>query len=1194
MKTAPLLQSSFQPRKQKDLKNTVKMAVEFVHLHVHSDYSILDGACSVKGIAENVREHGMHSVALTDHGNMGGAVGFYQQMCRNQIKPLVGCELYISPTTRFDKDPNKENIRGFHILLLAADFTGYTNLCKLVSRANLEGMYYNPRIDREILASHSGGLIGLSACLKGEIASACLAGRLKKAKSILGEYLDIFGRDNFYLEIMDHGMKEQKSIIRDFRILSREFEIPIVATNDVHYLKKEHFHSHEAMLCIQTRSTLKDTDRFKFSSDQLYFKSPEEMAELFSEMPETLKHTLEVAEKCNLKLPLNEDHYPVFRVEGVEDLKGYLRGICTKGIIERYSFNPNSEELTEEQTEILQRMDYELDVIARENYVSYFLIVWDFIKYAKENDIAVGPGRGSGAGSIVAYLTRITDVDPIRYGLLFERFLNPERVSPPDFDIDLCERNRNRVIDYVRKKYGEKNVAQIGTYGTLKAKAAIKDIARVLGFDYAESEEITKLVPDGPNVTLEKALKTSRELSEKLSSERYADILKLARPLEGLNRNRTIHAAGVIIGDQPITNLVPLAKGAKDEVITQYPQAHCEALGLLKMDFLGLRNLTVIQDTETTVKRTRGVDLDFSKIPLDDEMTYELINRGDTIAVFQLESSGMRDLCRRFGVSRIEHIIALIALYRPGPMRFIDEFLDRKTGKTQVVYDHPAMEKNTKETFGIMLYQEQVMQVVQDVAGFSLGQADILRRAISKKKEKEIAAQLKIFREGCEKNGINAATAEKIWEKIQLFAGYGFNKSHSAAYGFLAYYTAYLKANYPVEFMSAVLSSEIDNADKVALLIRECGEMGIAVLPPDINRSFSNFTVDGDSIRFGLAAIKGVGTKAATEVIEAHEKGDFKDMLDFCKRTAQVLNSRMLDSLIRAGALDGLGVRRSQLAAVQEDAISCSQREAREEASGQGNLFELLGESDRKQLTSLEFPDIPEFEEHELLEDEKRLLGFYVTGHPLGRHAELIERYSTHTLLEVPQLSQDTGIRIGGLLGKVNVKQSKSGRNFAVFQFEDLHSNIECLMFSKKFEECGDMLLENNVFFIEALVDAQREERKLLVEEIVPIEEAPAKYTDELHIRINEGTADKKLLEEVRNICSRHTGGDTRTIFCIRCTSGEIAFVECSSKYKVKISPELVRGIREISGEESIHYKVGKDVPKPKPRKWPRQPAQQS
>lgn len=1183
------------------------MPSEFVHLHLHSDYSLLDGACSVAGIVKMAEGFKMRSVAITDHGFMGGAIDFYKQMTAAKIKPIIGCEAYISPTTRFDKDPNNENIRGFHLVLLAKDEGGYKNLCKLISEAHLNGVYYKPRIDKEILAKHSEGLIALSACLAGEIPQALLSGKKKEAKKILYQYLDIMGKENFYLELMDHGMEEQQQLNKELILLAKENEIPLIATNDVHFLRKEDAKAHELMLCIQTRSNVNDPKHFKFSSDQFYFKNGAEMRELFKEVPEAVSNTLEVAERCNLVLKFTPDvnHYPVYDTTTIGmTQRDYLRKICLDNIPYRYNFDPNAPELTAEQQEILKRMDYEIGVIDKSHYCSYFLVVWDFINYAKQNNIPVGPGRGSGAGSIVAYLTQITDINPIKYKLLFERFLNPERVSPPDFDIDFCERRRVEVIDYVRRRYGSANVSQIGTYGTLKTKAVLKDVARVLGHSFEESDTITKLVENDPKMTLKKAVEASAELKALIEKEEWVKrIFEYSKTLEGLNRNMTIHAAGVIIGDQPLDQIVPLSLGATGEVITQYSAKPCEELGLLKMDFLGLKTLTVIQDAIDNIKKNRGIDIKWEEVPLDDKKTFNLLNRGDTVAVFQLESDGMQNLCRQFGVESIEHIIALIAIYRPGPMQFIPEFIARKNGSIPVEYDHQNMIPVLSETYGIMLYQEQVMQTVQAVAGFTLGEADILRWAIGKKKEKVIEKMKGQFIENSQKvSGITAQKANEIWDKIGKFAGYGFNKSHSAAYAFLAYRTAYLKANYPVEFMTAVLASEISNAEKIRFFINECREMKIPVLPPDVNTSEISFSVDKTSIRFGLGAIKGVGENAANAIMQSRKTdGNFKSFIDFCEKVGSSANSRMLDHLIRAGAFDTLGLRRSQLVEIIAPAISAAQSKIKDRESGQGSLFDMLSPAEIEESFSIQIPDIPEFDQNEMLKDEKALLGFYVTGHPLGKYADLISNYSTTNLVKAKLLNSDSPIKIGGILKNVQKRRSKKDdKPYAIATIEDQDGTMECMIYNKLYEReievedddgnlkkvfVKDLLEEDKPVFLEAFVNQrdEAEDKKLVAEKIMPLETVKIYNSKEIHLHIFEGSTKKDVVAQLKDLC-RKNQGTTKLILCVKCANGDIAYIEASDSIRVKVTDRFLDGIQDYLGGRRYKIKADKTLPAPRVR----------
>ena len=1174
------------------------MASDFVHLHLHSHYSLLDGACTIKGLIEMAKKYDMNSVAITDHGFMGSVIDMYQNFGKAGINPIVGCEMYVSPTTRFDKNASVPDIRGYHLVLLAKDITGYHSLCKLISEASVNGFFYKPRVDKELLAAHSEGLIAFTACIGGEVPKMILNGDMAMAEKKIGEYTDIFGRDNFYLEVMDHGMEEEKLANRGIVELSRKLNLPLVATNDVHYLRKEHAKAHEIMLCIQTGSKLDDPKRFRFSGPEYYFKSPTEMHEIFKEIPEAVTNTVDIAARCDIKFKFAPDvnHYPVYEINepGVTE-KEFLRNICCTNMLDRYGFDPRKlDKLDEKQQEIVDRMDYELGVIDNSKYCSYFLVVADFIDYARRQKIPVGPGRGSGAGSVVAYLTYITNLDPLKYKLLFERFLNPERVSPPDFDIDFCEKRRGEVIEYVRDKYGKESVSQIGTYGTLKAKAVIKDVARVLGHDFAAGDRITKLIPGDPKMTLGKAVKESGELRQLLEGEEYVqEIFKYAEVLEGINRQMGIHAAGVIIGDQRLDNLVPLTRGAKGEIITSFPAVPCEELGLLKMDFLGLKTLTVIQTALDNIKETCGIDIDIDDIPLDDAKTFQLLNRGDTVSVFQLESTGMQNLCRQLGIESLEHIIALVAMYRPGPMQFIPDFIARKKGEREIEYDHPKMEDVLKETYGIMVYQEQIMEVVQVLAGFSLGGADILRRAIGKKKVDVLAKQKEKFVKGCaEHNQIEEKLANDIWEKIGKFAGYGFNKSHSAAYAVIAYQTAYLKANYPVEFMAAVLSAEIDNAEKIAFLMTECREMGINVLPPDVNSSGINFSVDGDSIRFGLGAVKGCGEAAAGKVIEARKDGKFENFLDFCERCGEAMNTRVITHFTQAGAFDTFGLRRSQILAVADATMGYAASRVKDRLAGQGSLFDMLDDSEQEEIFSIPVPDIPEFDENEILKYEKELLGFYVTGHPLGKYCDLVETYSTVKLINLNGLYDNIGVRVGGIVKSYSKRYGKnSGKPFGILDFEDLDTSTEAMVYASGLEqlEKDQIELESDMaILIEALTRKNEETGQvgLIVQKVVPMEEVTKEYTDELHVHFYEGSNNTNDLKNLLQICQKYPG-ETSVVICISCIDDKFVFIEAGPRNRVSVSSELLNEIREALGEKRYRLKANSKVPEPR-RKFSR------
>ena len=1251
------------------------MPKEFVHLHLHTDYSLLDGACPISwaklkdsegklDLVTAVQNAGMKACAITDHGVMGGCLEFHNSMKKAGLKPIIGCETYVAPNSNEQRDSSVSHIKGYHLILLAKNDVGYHNLCHIISDAHTRGFYYKPRTDKAFLAAHSEGLIASSACLAGEIDCAIRDFGMEAAKKVLYEYLDIFGKENFYIELMYHHLEEQKEVNKGLIALAKETGVPVIATNDVHYLRREDAKAHEVMLCIQTRTTMADERRMKMETDEFYFKNGDEMFEIFgNEIPEALSNTLEVAERCDVNIGY-ENHYPEYEPPAefvatldmdsirreaedaaVAELKkqkeksgdteaptaeeiryltereiilrktgAYLRKICLYGTgensvcgyLKKYGYDPfNPPEDMKADAELkLKRLDYELSIIMRTKYPSYFLCVWDFINWAKEHGIPVGAGRGSGAGSLVAYLSGITDIDPIKYDLLFERFLNPDRVSPPDFDTDFCERRRQEVIDYVIGKYGEDSVSQIGTYGQLKAKAVLKDVARALSRSPADGNMITKTVPDDPKMTLSKAIKESPDLKQLLDHEQWVqEVFGYAKPLEMLNRQMGIHACGVIISNQPLANLLPLGRGAHDEVITQYTAPLCESVGLLKMDFLGLRTLTLIQDALDNIKKSRGIDLDLDRISLEDQATFDLLNRGDTVAVFQLESGGMQNLCRQFKVESIKHIIALLAIYRPGPMQFIPLFVGRKLGTLPVEYDHPLMEQYLKETYGIMLYQEQIMQVVQVLAGFSLGQADILRRAIGKKKIKDMEAQHDKFIEGCLKtNNIPNDLAETIWQNIKKFADYGFNKSHSAAYGLLSYRTAYLKANYRPEFMAAVLTSELSNGEKLRFLINECRSSGIPVLPPDVNRSDVNFTVDNGAIRFGLGAIKGFGEGVSLEIIKARgEGGEFKSLADLLERTNGVLNTKSCENLIRAGAMDSFGLKRSQLVAIIEQSISSAASRRKDKEMGQGSLFDMLDDFEEAGFGDVPPPDIPEFDESEILNSEKELLGFYVSGHPVAKYENYFKVFSTMTVSKIMEGEGDVGVRVGGMIKSVAKKISKrDGKVFAIIQFEDLTGSIECMAYPRTYEESKALIHkdENNSaekdenghvpevtpVFIEAITKKQEESSpvNIVAEKIITLDEAVSKYSLELHVHAFEGEDDGKIPELLKLI--RKHPGKTSLVICIRALNGYNVFIEASPRYHVNVTRELLDGITRLLGANRFRIKPDDTVPKPRPK----------
>ncbi len=1059
---------------------------EFVHLHVHTNYSLLDGACEIERLAKHLSDLKMKSVAITDHGVMYGVVDFYKTMLSYGIKPIIGCEVYMAARTMQDREPGIDD-NLYHLVLLAKDETGYKNLMKLVSLGFIEGFYYKPRVDMEVLKNHSEGLIALSACLAGKIPSQLLAGNYDEAKKTAENFNEIFGKGNFYLELQDHGILEQRKIIKDILRLSKETGIPLVATNDIHYIDKEDAMVQDALLCIQTGKTLDDENRMKFQTSEFYLKSAQEMSNLFAYAPDAIKNTVEIAEKCNVKLDFNTIHLPTFDVPEGYTQDDYLEKLCYEGAHDRYPV------ITEK---IKERLDYELDTIKKMGYSSYFLIVWDFINYARQNGIMVGPGRGSAAGSLVAYCLHITNIDPLKYNLLFERFLNPERVSMPDIDVDFCFERRQEVIDYVVKKYGENRVAQIVTFGTMAARAAIRDVGRVMGYPYGEVDTIAKMIPQEIGITIKQALEMNPELNKMYNeNERVKRLLDVAKALEGFPRHASTHAAGVVISKDPIVEHVPLHKiGDADSVIaTQYTMTALEELGLLKMDFLGLRTLTVIRDAINIVRHTKNIEIDLDKLPLDDKKVYEMLSRGNTAGVFQLESAGMRNLLTELQPESFQDVAAIIGLYRPGPLGSgaAEEFIKSKNGQKEIHYLHPALKPILDETYGIILYQEQAMQIAQQLAGFSLAQADILRKAMGKKKQDVMAAQRESFIQGCVKNGIDKITAGKIFDEISYFAGYGFNKAHTAAYAVIAYQTAYLKAHFPVEFMAALLTSVIDNADKVAYYISECSRMGIEVLPPDINESYENFTVVSNKIRFGLTAVKNVGQNVARAIIKARkEKGKFVSFTDFAEKVSGDLNKKAVESLIKSGAFSSIGAKRSQLLAIYETTLTNIQKQQKQNMKNQISIFDILDDTPSFKET---LPDMPEYPKVELLAMEKEMLGIYLSGHPLLEHEEELARNVTFYSKDKndPTTVQDNmAVTMGGLLTEIKTKVTKNNNLMAFATLEDLTGTIEIIIFPTIFEKYKSYLFTDSKIYVKGRLSYKEDESlKVIAEEIIPLKE---------------------------------------------------------------------------------------------------------
>ena len=1085
----------------------------FAHLHVHTEYSLLDGASRVKELVRCTKELGMDSVAITDHGVMYGAVRFYKEAKAQGVHPVIGCEVYLAPGMRQER-AEVDGTRYYHLILLAENETGYRNLVELISLANIEGYYYKPRIDKELLRQYHEGIIALSACVAGEIPQAILRGNNERAEALIAEYVEIFGQDNFFLEIQDHGLPEEKTVNRALRELAKKYDIGLVATNDVHYVHADDSEFHDILLCVQTGRTINDPDRMRFSGPDYYLKSEEEMAALFADYPEALENTAKIAARCQVDFTFGELQLPFYPLpEHFESDDAYLRALCEERLSSRYA------DVTDE---IRTRLDYELGVIHGMGYASYFLIVWDFINYARGHGVEVGPGRGSAAGSIVAYLLGITNIDPLRYALLFERFLNPERVSMPDIDIDFDDINRGRVISYVKERYGEDHVAQIATFGTMGAKGAIRDVGRVLEMSFSEVSAITKLVPAELNITLDRSLKESSDFRRLYDEdESVRRVIDLARRIEGLPRNISIHAAGVVIAKEPLASQVPVWV-SEGTLVTEFDKDDVEALGLLKMDFLGLRTLTIIADTVHHVRASHGIELDVDAIPLVDEKTSQMLCNGDTGAVFQMESAGMTNLVKDLQPKGFVDLIPTVALYRPGPLGsgMVTDFIDGLHGKKEVVYMHPLLEPILKETFGVVLYQEQVMQIVQVLAGFSLGQADLLRRAMGKKKHDLLMAQKEIFLQGCAKNGIEASLANHIFDLLTHFADYGFNKSHSAAYGLLAWQTAYLKAHYPVEFMAGVLTSIMDKTDKIPVYIQLCRQMGIKILPPDINSSAATFGIEDGAIRFGLAAVRNVGENAIVSMERVRaEGGKFRSLVDFCARVdMRAVNKRALESLIKCGAFDSIGTERNQLLASLDAAMQDAARRQRDVLSGQGGLF---GEETMEEVQHIAVSaDVPPSTARERLTWEKEATGFYITGHPLDDYSDTLS--ALLSISEIPNTVRKDRqlVRIGGILTSTKRFTTKKGDTMLFAELEDFSGKIEVTVFPRVFYAHVSSLEPDAIIVVEGRVDTTGEEPKLLAEEIWRMNE----YRSSFYL-IPQTTVDRRTLwTAMQEIFAAHPG----------------------------------------------------------------------
>lgn len=1143
--------------------------MSFVHLHTHTAYSLLDGEGTIPKLIERAKELGQTAMAITDHGNMYGVIDFYECAKQNGIKPIIGCEVYVAARSRFDKVHDLDS-QSCHLILLAENDVGYHNLMKLVSAGFIEGFYYRPRIDMDILREHNEGIIALSACMSGVLSRQLLSGNYDEAKRRAQEFLDIFGRDRYFIEIQDHGIFEQKKLNRDLISIARELNIDIVATNDIHYTLKRDAEYQDVLMCIQMGKTVDDEDRMKMDCDQLYLKSEEEMTELFSYIPEALENTQKIADRCNVEIEFGKFHLPKFEIPNGLTAYEYLKQLVDRGMRERY---PNADE------SVVSRMQYELDTISQMGYVDYFLIVWDFIHYAKSHGIPVGPGRGSAAGSVVAYCLHITDVDPIKYSLIFERFLNPERVSMPDIDIDFCYVRRGEVIDYVNRKYGSDNVAQIVTFGTMAARLAIRDVGRALNIPYGRVDEVAKQVPNELKMTIKKALTVNYKLKELYDSS--AEIKKLidtAIELEGLPRHTSTHAAGVVITSGGIGNFVPLQKN-DDVITTQFTMTTIERLGLLKMDFLGLRTLTVIQDAVMHIKQAHGADVNIENLDMDDAAVYEMISRGETDGVFQLESGGMKQFMKELKPTSIEDIIAGISLYRPGPMDSIPMYVANKNNPSMVKYKHPMLEHILNMTYGCIVYQEQVMQIVRELGGYSLGRADLVRRAMSKKKADVMQKERQNFIYGTDEGGVHVdgavargideKTAASIFDEMMDFASYAFNKSHAAAYAVVAYRTAWLKCHYPVEFFAALLTSFIDNASKISKYIEVVKRLGIEMLPPSINKSGKDFSVDNGCLRFGLAAVKNVGGVVVDEIAAERETGgDFIGLTDFCKRmVSRKMNKRVVESLIKCGAFDEFGLKRAQLFRAYERVMDDAQYAAKNTMPGQLDMFSMMsGEAERN---ADNFEDCREFPETELLAMEKESIGMYVSGHPLDSKAAAVRAASTASISDIIE-NEDKRFNIGsqvtvsGIITKVRNQLTKKGDMMRYVEFEDLTASMEVIIFPGQLRRFADIAVEGSIVTISGNLDISDDAPpKLRLEDMRMLDETARKRA-RLYLRLD--STDTVVLNEVKRILKAESG-DVSVVIKYS-DNGQV--VAAPKSMMVKRNDERTEILKKLLGDENV------------------------
>jgi len=1160
------------------------MHSDFVPLHLHTEYSLLDGTIRIDELIERAIQYKIPAIAITDHGNLFGAIEFYRKVSRAGIKPIIGCEVYVARGSRFEKGTSKNHQdTAHHLILLCKDMDGYRNLVNLISKAYIEGFYYKPRIDKDLLAQYSGGLIGLSSCLKGEVPSYLSLGMVDKAKEAALTYKRILGADNFFLEIQANELPEQEAINRQLVELGRELHIGVVATNDSHYLNKEDAKAHDVLLCIQTGKTLNDADRMRFSKDTFYFKSPQEMQDAFRDIPEAIKNTRIISERCNLDIRFDKFRLPYYELPDRDEPNDYLKRLAADGL---------KRKVRTVTDEYAQRLKRELDIIEEMGFASYFLIVWDFIQYAKRRGIPVGPGRGSAAGSLVAYSLDITEIDPIKYKLLFERFLNPERVSMPDIDIDFCMDRRSEVIDYVSNKYGRDHVAQIITFGTMKARAAIRDVGRVMGMPYSEVDRIAKLIPPDPKITIKKALEIEPRIRDVANErEEVRELIEIAERLEGLSRHASTHAAGIVISPEPLTEILPLYKAPNEDVITtQYDMGAIKKLGLLKFDFLGLKTLTIINKAEdlinAEINNKERKPFSVKDIPLDDDETFSLLSSARTTGIFQLESSGMRDILARLRPECFEDLIALIALYRPGPLGsgMIDEFIksrrkhDSKRTGTDKRLGLPQLDEILKETHGIILYQEQVMEIAHRLANFTLSQADILRKAMGGKDPEEMEKLKSAFIEGLKTNRISEKKAEMLYNLILQFAQYGFNKSHSTAYALIAYRTAYLKTHYPVQFMAASLSADMDNTDRVVLYINECKDMGIEILPPDINKSSREFTIRGKAIRFGLEAVKGVGASAIEAIIEARKDGEFLSFFDFCTRVdTRRVNKKVIESLIKAGAFDSMG-KRAQLMSALDTFIDSATRYQRGALSAQRSMFETYLPTPEK------LPDVKEWSETRRLTMEKEALGFYITGHPLNNYKEEMERLGILPISSLKEQQDKGNVNIGGIVIATKEINTKRGERMAYLTIEDLYGTVEVMVFPDIYREFEYLLSMDTPIIINGNIDKTEKGIKVIAKRMGTIDNAKdiifqdTERTTGRAVRRDRGkkgsvtltmykTGDDNDLQKLNEVITRYSGSYPLYIKVV--SEGEWEALIATQRY-ITPSGEMISEVEKLLGKGTV------------------------